>query len=153
MDLNRPMTGPEAAAMLNITPRHLQNLVRGGWIKKSGRGLYPLAATVRGAVGYFEAMLKRRESSSKAHVTDARAEEIRLRTADKRAGLIRRDDVEAVIAEYAEMVRREFSKLADRLPGDAARRRALAGELEASFRRIEAAADRARTELSRGRTS
>jgi hypothetical protein len=153
MDIDRKLTATEAAALLGVTTRTLQNWTRAGWIEKAHRGTYSLSGVVRGAVAYHEAMLKRRQASPKAATTDARATEIELRTADRRAGLIRRDEVEAVIAEYAEMVRREFSKLPERLPGDEARRRALASELAASFRRIDAAADRARNELSTGRAS
>jgi restriction endonuclease Mrr len=138
------ITVTQAAALLNRTPRWVQNLVAAGFIQKSKRGSYSVVEVVRGAVAYYEDQLERTNKSAAAsRATDARTREIELRIAERRRELIPVEEAKAVVMEYAQIVRAELSGLPARFTRDVAERRKLEQELDGSFGRIAAACERA----------
>lgn len=73
-----------AAALIKVTTRRVQQLVKEGWIKKSGRGGYPLLSVVHGYIDFLQDEARRSsKSASASRVTDARTREIEIRIADK----------------------------------------------------------------------
>ncbi|MEZ5764664.1 MAG: hypothetical protein R3D69_10645 [Xanthobacteraceae bacterium] len=74
-----------AAKLLMLTAHRVRQLVSAGWIKKVGRDRYRVVDVVQGYVGFLKDEARRSSQSAAASaVQEARAEEIRLRTADKR---------------------------------------------------------------------
>lgn len=145
------ITVTQAGALLNRTPRWVQNLVAAGFITKSKRGAYTLVEVVRGAVAYYEDQLeKANKAAAASRATDARTREIELRIAERKRELIPQEDAMAVVSELAGMVRAEFSGLPARFTRDLEQRRRLEQEINGTFERLSAAASRAGTALATG---
>jgi len=75
-----------AAALIKVTPRRLQQLVKEGWITRAGRGGYSVVGVVHGYIDFLQDEARRSsKSASASRVTDARTREIELRIAEKEA--------------------------------------------------------------------
>lgn len=86
-----------AAALIKVTPRRVQQLVKEGWIKKSGRGGYPLLSVVHGYVDFLQDEARRSaKSASASRVTDARTKEIELRILERSRTLVTEAKTEAL---------------------------------------------------------
>lgn len=132
------------AAMVDRTPRWVNQLVQDGFIPRLERGQFSLIDAVRGVMSFYEARLERTNKTAAAsRATDARTREIELRIAERRRELIPVEEAKAVVMEYAQMVRAELSGLPARFTRDVAERRKLEQELDGSFGRIAAACERA----------
>lgn len=90
--------------MLNLTPRRVQQLAKQGVIPRANRGVYPLAACVRGYIQFLQRAIEsggaaqRRDeqaglAQARARKADADAALAELDLAQKRGELVRRDDV------------------------------------------------------------
>lgn len=108
------------ARLLNISERRLQQLAREGVIPKSGRGRYPLAATVRGYVVYLQQSGavesidpdKLEPFKRRAHY-QAEIEKLALET--KSGELVPRAEVEREFARVFDVMARFLDVLPDRL--------------------------------------
>lgn len=139
----------QAAALMNRSVRWISNLVEAGHIQKEARGQYTVVAVVRGALSYYEDLLQKQQKTAAAsRVTDARTREIELRIAERRRELIPQEDAKAVVLEFGAIVRAEFTALPARYTRDLAERRKLEQEVDGSFERIAAAAQRAEAALA-----
>jgi restriction endonuclease Mrr len=142
------ITVTQAGALLNRTPRWVQNLVAAGFISKSSRGAYTVVEVVRGALAYYEDQLSRTSKAAAANrATEARTREIELRIAERKRELIPVDEARAVVSEMAAMVRAEFAGLPAKFTRDLDERRRLEQEIDGSFERLAAAAGRASASL------
>lgn len=146
---DKAITLGQAAALLNRSPRWVNNLAKEGFISKEGVGKYTVAEVVRGAMAYYESLLqKSTKTAAASRVTDARTREIELRIAERRRELIPQEDAKAVVLEFGAIVRAEFTALPARYTRDLAERRKLEQEVDGSFERIAAAAQRAEAALA-----
>lgn len=73
------ITADIAAALIKVTRRRVQQLVKVGWIRKSGRGAYPFLSVVHGYVGFLQDEAGARRSRHRQRVIQTR-EHRKLRT-------------------------------------------------------------------------
>lgn len=142
----------QAARLLMISEERIRQLQKQGYIPRAQRrGIVQLVGAVQ---GYIRSLRDEERQSSKSaaatRVTDARTREIELRIAERQRDLIPQDDARAVIGEMAAMVKAEFVGMPARVTRDLALRRTLEQEVDASFARLAASAERARTALATG---
>jgi hypothetical protein len=87
----------QAAALLNMSVRFVQQLTKEGYITRVANGKYSLVGVVHGAMAYYQAMLERSNKAAAANrATDARTREIELRIAEREGRLISLDGAEMV---------------------------------------------------------
>lgn len=117
--------GAVMARLLNLTERRLQQLAKEGIVPKAGRGMYPLASTVRAYVSYLQQSEgaegeldpdKLKPFMRKAHY---QAEKEKLSLAQERGELIPRIEVEMEFGRVAKIVTQALESLPDILERDA----------------------------------
>jgi len=142
----------QAARLLMISDERIRQLQKQGYIPRAlKRGVVPLVGAVQGYLRYLREDGRQSTKSAAANrVTDARTREIELRIAERQRDLIPQDDARAVIGEMAAMVKAEFVGLPARVTRDLDLRRTLEQEVDASFARLAASAERARSALGTG---
>ncbi len=142
----------QAARLLLISDERIRQLQKQGYIPRAPkRGLVPLVGAVQGYLRYLKDEERQSSKSAAAsRVTDARTREIELRIAERQRDLIPQEDARAVIGEMAAMVKAEFVGLPARVTRDLDLRRTLEQEVDASFARLAASAERARSALATG---
>ena len=142
----------QAARLLMISDERIRQLQKQGYIPRAlKRGVVPLVGAVQGYLRYLREDERQSSKSAAANrVTDARTREIELRIAERQRDLIPQDDARAVIGEMAAMVKAEFVGLPARVTRDLDLRRTLEQEVDASFARLAASAERARSALGTG---
>ncbi len=142
----------QAARLLLISDERIRQLQKQGYIPRAPkRGVVPLVGAVQGYLRYLKDEERQSSKSAAAsRVTDARTREIELRIAERQRDLIPQEDARAVIGEMAAMVKAEFVGLPARVTRDLDLRRTLEQEVDASFARLAASAERARSALATG---
>lgn len=91
------MSTAQAAALLDLTERRVQQLAREGVIPKASYGRYPVAGTVRGYIGYLRDEVRRStETAAGAALKATRQAEIELRMAERQRDLVPADEMMAV---------------------------------------------------------
>ncbi|MGA0615936.1 hypothetical protein [Paracoccus sp. KR1-242] len=142
----------EIAAMTGRTVRWVQNLAKDQAIEKDGRGKYRLASVLAGLVSHYEAIIEKGSKSAAAsRVTDARAEEIELRLAERRRDLIPQEDALAVVDLVAGEVNKQFTGLPARITRDVRLRRDIEAKLNEAKQKIADAVRDARILAATGR--
>lgn len=137
-DAQQTITVTQAATLLGRSDRWVHSLRERGLVTVDARGRYPLVATIRAAMAYYDGLLDDAQRRARANrATDARTREIELRTTAREATLIGKEDVIAVLNGMASMTRAEFSTLPRRAARGRAARAALSAEVEQTFERIE----------------
>lgn len=142
----------QAARLLMISDERVRQLQKQGYIPRvPKRGVVPLVGAVQGYLRYLKDEERQTSKSAAAsRVTDARTREIELRIAERQRDLIPQEDARAVIGEMAAMLKAEFVGLPARVTRDLDLRRMLEQEVDASFARLAASAERARSALVTG---
>ena len=142
----------QAARLLMISDERVRQLQKQGYIPRvPKRGVVPLVGAVQGYLRYLKDEERQTSKSAAAsRVTDARTREIELRIAERQRDLIPQEDARAVIGEMAAMLKAEFVGLPARVTRDLDLRRTLEQEVDASFARLAASAERARSALVTG---
>ena len=140
----------QAARLLMISDERVRQLQKQGYIPRAPkRGVVPLVGDVQGYLRYLKDEERQSSKSAAAsRVTDARTREIELRIAERQRDLIPQEDARAVIGEMAALVKAEFVGLPARVTRDLDLRRTLEQEVNASFARLAASAERARSAKS-----
>ena len=135
----------QAARLLMISDERVRQLQKQGYIPRAPkRGVVPLVGAVQGYLRYLKDEERQTSKSAAAsRVTDARTREIELRIAERQRDLIPQEDARAVIGEMAAMLKAEFVGLPARVTRDLDLRRTLEQEVDASFARLAASAERA----------
>jgi hypothetical protein len=133
-ELDRMLTAAELAELCGRSVRWVHSLREAGHLKSEG-GRYRLGPALAGVVEHFH---KRAEGGKPdVRVNLARAREIELRTAMRRAELISIDDVVEVLAGMVDLAEGEFRDLGDRaFPNDPDRREALGRMVADIFERV-----------------
>ena len=142
----------QAARLLMISDERVRQLQKQGYIPRAPkRGVVPLVGAVQGYLRYLKDEERQSSKSAAAsRVTDARTREIELRIAERQRDLIPQEDARAVIGEMAAMLKAEFVGLPARVTRDLDLRRTLEQEVDDSFARLAASAERARSALVTG---
>jgi len=137
----------QAARLLMISDERVRQLQKQGYIPRAPkRGVVPLVGAVQGYLRYLKDEERQSSKSAAAsRVTDARTREIELRIAERQRDLIPQEDARAVIGEMAAMLKAEFVGLPARVTRDLDLRRTLEQEVDDSFARLAASAERARS--------
>lgn len=134
VDLSRK----EIAAVLNLTPQRIDQLVKEGVIEKSGRGRYPLVGSVHAYIRSLKSAMDgqtKRATSNRAQ--EARAAEIERRMAREDREIITLAEAVASVDEVAGEYLQSIGSLPARITRDPRERQ-----------RIEAICDAERLRLS-----
>lgn len=132
-----------AAALIMCTQDWLNKLVRMGYITRVGRGQYTVPNVVQGYIRFLKDEGRRTsKSAADSRVRDARAEEIELRTMEKR-GVLKQQAEEAALALCDHVLgplRSDVYAIPARVTQDLELRRKIEQALDAA---LTSAADRA----------
>lgn len=83
------LTTAQAAALLELSPARIGQLIKSGHIEKRGKDQVPLVSAVRGYIRFLKDEERRANKSAAAsRVQDARARDIELKIAEKESRLI-----------------------------------------------------------------
>lgn len=146
------ITVAQAAALLNRSPRWVQNLAKDGFISKASAGRYTVVEVVRGALAYYENLLeKTNKTAAASRATDARTREIELRIAERRGQLMPIEDFRQAIAVISAAMKAELVGFPARVTRDLTERKKLEAELDATFDRIAASLERSAGAVAAGR--
>lgn len=130
----------EAAALMEITPKRLHQLMDAAGIEKSGKGDVALATAVRCYLNFLKDDQRRASrSAAGARVQDARAREIDLKIAERDGRLIDAVEHRDLFAECFGALKTGLDGVSARLTNDIAFRRKIETEIDDVLRR---AADR-----------
>lgn len=143
------MSAAQAAQLLDLTERRVQQLARDGIIQKSSHGRYPLVGTVRAYVRYLREEAQRStETAAGAALKAARQAEIELRMAERRRDLVQRSEADAAMDMVVGLVNEEFGGFAARVTRDVAIRSRIGDEVDAALNRIADRLEQARGVLA-----
>jgi hypothetical protein len=138
-----------AAQIAKCTPRHIQQLVKTGFIPRPERGRYTILGVVHGRIASLQDEQRTStKSASASRVQDARAAEIEQRTAKEAGVLLQQGQAEAlnVVDEFFGPLRSDLLAVLARVTADIALRRRIEDGIEDAFgsaaKRALAAADR-----------
>lgn len=141
-----------AAKLLMISIEWVRRLTREGAIKKVGKDQYRVVDVVQGYITYLrDENRKTSKSAAASRVQDERAEEIRLRNAERKGTLIEQAQAEAVrvIDEIAGPLRSDLMAIPAQVTKDLALRRKIEERIDGAFgaasKRADAAATRIRS--------
>jgi hypothetical protein len=130
------LTTAQAAALLEIGPERVRQLVKSGHIEKRGKDQVPLVSAVRGYIRFLKDDERRSsKSASASRVQDARAEEIALRVAERRGRLVDIVEHNDIFTEAFGTLKSEFAGIPARLTSDITFRRKIETEHDDAFRR------------------
>ena len=131
MQIDDELSGTEAAALLNMSPRHLNRLAREGWFEKNAAGKYVAMDIVHDYARFRDDREKQMTRlAGDNRVRDARARDIEIRTAEREKVLIRTGACFEIIDEVVGMLRSELDGLPARLTRDQKERRKPEDEIE-----------------------
>lgn len=126
------------------SPVWIRNIINAGFIPRLEHGKVNRVAAYRGIIAYEESLVakaaERAQSSGRARMNAARANEITARLAREMRGLIERQEAEHAISQVVEVAVKEMRAFGPRLPR-ALPRDAIKAEIAASCARIEKARD------------
>lgn len=121
----------QAAALLELTPERVRQLVKSGHIEKRAKDQVPLVSAVRGYIHFLKDEERRSsKSASASRVQDARAREIELKTAEREGSLMDVEEVRAVVAEWGGVIRTGLNSIPARLSRDMTFRRKIETEID-----------------------
>lgn len=133
----------DAAALIGKSETHVLSLVKAGYLKKSGRGLYRPAAVAQAALKFREANDRRSsQTAENARLQAARARRVELMNAQTENKLIAIEDVQISMAEIFGVLVSELHGL----PAGASRDLAVRAEIQ---RVLNATIDRARDRIDK----
>jgi hypothetical protein len=88
----------QAAGLLRLSVRRINQLIQEGWIKRDGNGALTIIGAVHGYLDFKDEEIRRIQlKAADNEVRRAKAKEINLRTAKQERELIPRDETEALL--------------------------------------------------------
>lgn len=136
------LSAADAAALIMVTPRRLQQLASDGWIAKAARGRYGLADVVQ---GYVRSLKDEKRKGSKTaaadRISEARARKIEIEIEQAEHRLIDRDESLAAMEHILGMAAAELAGV----PAQATRDVKLRREIERAINEVR---DRAARRLA-----
>ncbi|TYB81767.1 hypothetical protein [Maritimibacter fusiformis] len=127
----------EAASLLNRSTQWVHKLVAAGFVEKVGRGQYRISDITSGTVAYYEDLLQKSSKSATSNrVSEARAAEIELRTAERRRELIPQEEAIAAMDLVVGKVAETLSGLPARITRDLVLRRKIEAAVHAGRKEI-----------------
>jgi hypothetical protein len=142
----------QAALLLMISAERVRQLVKAGSIPKPAKGRVPLVGAVQGYIRFLKDEDRRStKTASASRVQDARAQEIELRTAERKRELIPIEEATAALDFVVAKVRGEMTGLPIRFTRDVPLRRKLEDELNGALRRATEALRKASDDVRSGR--
>lgn len=143
------MSAAQAAALLDLTERRVQQLAREGVIPKASHGRYPVAGAVRGYIGYLRDEVRRStETAAGAALKATRQAEIELRMAERQRELVPRAEADAAMDMVVGVVNEEFGGFAARVTRDRQIRNVIEKEMDTTLNRIADRLDQAHEVLA-----
>lgn len=122
--------------MLGLTAWRVQQLVAEGVMTRSGKGKFPLLANIKAYVTWLkDDQRKATKSAAASEFQQERAEEVRLRNADRRKRMIEEAEAEVirVIDEIAGPLRSDLMALPAQVTDDLALRRKIEERVDGAF--------------------
>lgn len=143
------ISGAEAAQLLMLDIRRVQQLAADGYIERAMHGRYRTVSVVQGYIRF----LKQGAANTQANVAEnrvrsARAREIELRNARADHQLIEFAEAEAFVDEFAGMLKTEFDGFGAQMTRDMAMRRKIEAGIDGIFKRVSARVTEALAALS-----
>lgn len=139
----------DAARLIGKSIQHVRNLVKEGFIPEPEDGRYLATDVAGGALRARDAEDRRSsKSAASSRLHEERAEEIRVRTMERKGTMLIEAQREAlhVIDEFAGQLRADLMAIPARVTDDLALRRSIEDKIDAAFgeasKRAAAAADR-----------
>jgi len=134
---------PQAARLLGVTASRIRQLVDLGYIERPARGRVLLVSAVQGYLRAYRDSQARADDrhADGARVRNARAEEIEMRVAAERDGLMLRDEAEASMRMVVDITKVELATLPRRIGGTTADRRRAKELVDAVGRTIDRSLD------------
>ncbi|KAB1068808.1 hypothetical protein [Methylobacterium planeticum] len=121
-----------AARLIMVSPKHLDRLVREGWIRKAARAQFEVVDVVQGYIRSLTSSVERHQPTAESNrVRDARATEIELRIAQRDRQLISIEEHEEVLDEVLSVTQEAAAGLPARLPAEI--RQAATAEIASIF--------------------
>lgn len=141
-----------AARLLMMTPQRVNQLVSAGYIQRPKRGFTTIVSAVQGYIRFLkDDARKNTKSEAASRATDARAEEIQLRVAERKRLLIPREDAELAMDLVVGEVNKVFTGLPARITRDVRLRREVEARLNEAKGQIADALARGQVLAQTGR--
>jgi phage terminase Nu1 subunit (DNA packaging protein) len=142
----------DVCELLGLSYQRVDQMAQSGHIKRVGRGQFSMISAVQGYIGLLRESAKRQtEKAGNKRVSDARAHEIEVRTAQRLGELVPLSIYDEMIDGFAGVVRSEFAGLPASCSRNLQERRVIERECNARLHRIaEFAMAQARLATVRG---
>ncbi|MEL6301105.1 MAG: hypothetical protein AAFR07_05650 [Pseudomonadota bacterium] len=123
------------AELFRMTPRRIQAMAEEGIIPKSGRGRYPLVASVQGYIAFLKerARTGAHKADEAIRLKSAQADLQELKLAEIRGDLIPTDYVQQILFKAATIMRNTFDGAAARIATELSGGPEMHGELTRTF--------------------
>ncbi|WP_246008448.1 hypothetical protein [Afifella aestuarii] len=119
------------AELLGLTPRRLQQLAGEGWITKSGRGRYPLTASVKGYLKFLEESARRStDKDGERRLREIRIEREELALAKEKRAVIPTEEAIAATDDVLGMLKADLDGIPARLTRDLEERAKVKTEID-----------------------
>ncbi len=129
----------QAARLLMLDPRRIQQLAAEGYIERAAQGRYRTVSVVQGYIRFLKDSIARSQQNvAENRVRDARAREIELRNAKADHALIDYAEAEGVLDEVAGLLKSEFDGFGARMTRDMTMRRKIEAGIDDIFARAAA---------------
>lgn len=139
-DSNRPndeISIDTAAALLELTPKRIRQLVQAGFIKMHRRAHTTITSTVRGYIRFLkDEERKQTQTGAAERARDARAREIEQKIAERDRRLIPVEDAELAMQLLVGAVSKEMDGMAARITRDLTLRRVIEADVHGAKTRI-----------------
>jgi hypothetical protein len=134
---NDEITVDTAAALLELTPQRIRQLVQAGFIKMHRRNHTTITSTVRGYVRFLKDEARKASQAGAAErARDARAREIEQKIAERDRRLIPVEEAELAMDLLVGAVNREMDGMAARVTRDLSLRRVIEADVHGAKNRI-----------------
>lgn len=153
--LTQPIKINEAADLLKLTTRRVQQLVTEGWIKKTA-GKYTIVGCVHGYIDFLHDEERRTtKSAADSRVRDRRADEIELRIIERSKSLVNEAKTEAlgIIDEVLGGFKADLLALPARVTGDLELRKKIEAAHNDAFGEAAKRAERCFSDVEEGSSS
>ncbi len=141
-----------AARLLMMTPQRVNQLVAQGYIQRPKRGFTTIVSAVQGYIRFLkDEDRKNTKSHAASEAVQARADEVRLRIAERKRELIPQEDAALALDLLVGEVNKQFTGLPARITRDLRLRREIEARLDESKGKIAEALAACRELAATGR--
>ena len=126
----------EAAKLLMLSPRRLQQLTQQGHAPKPERGVYPLVPLLQGYLRFLKAQERLQSRDTDDELKQLRIRKERRREATEEGDLLVRADAEFFIEKFAALVVLELNNLPARATRDLEQRDHLQDQVDEVLQRV-----------------